>query len=77
MKENEARVIVTMAVPFDPKKRPKAPAIKLPSKDNDTVGKYVLNESFLSCFWYSWQFAKFDIISDKKRQFIHTSHREL
>ena len=58
MKENEAHVIVTMAVPFDPRKRPKAPATKLPSKGNDTVGKYVLNESFLSCFWYSWQFAQ-------------------
>lgn len=50
--------MVTIAVPFDPGKRPEAPATKLPGKDNDTIGKYVLNESFLSCFWYSWQFVK-------------------
>lgn len=58
MKENEAHVMVTIAVPFDPGKRPEAPATKLPGRGNDTIGKYVLNESFLSCFWYSWQFVQ-------------------
>ncbi len=30
-----------MAVPSEPRKRPKAPATELPSKGNDTMSKYI------------------------------------
>jgi len=30
-----------MAVPSEPRKRPKAPATELPSKGNDTMSKYM------------------------------------
>ena len=31
-----------MAVPSEPRKRPKAPATELPSKGNDTMSKYII-----------------------------------
>jgi len=40
-------MVVTRAVPFDPRKPPKAPATKLPGRGNETISKYILNESFL------------------------------
>jgi len=39
--DNETHVVVTMAVPSEPRKRPKAPATELPSKGNDTMSKYM------------------------------------
>jgi len=39
--DNETHVVVTMAVPSEPRKRPKAPATELPSKGNNTMSKYM------------------------------------
>lgn len=41
MGDNETHVVVTMAVPSEPRKRPKAPATGLPSRGNNTISKYM------------------------------------
>lgn len=39
--ENETHVVVIIAVPSDPRKRPKKPATELPSKGKKTISRYI------------------------------------
>ena len=47
MKDNETHVVVTIAVPRKPRRRPKAPATQLPSKGKVTINKYIHKSFFL------------------------------
>jgi len=44
IEENETHVVVIIAVPSDPRKRPKKPATPLPSRGKKTISRYMTIE---------------------------------
>lgn len=47
IEENETHVVVIIAVPSDPRKRPKKPATELPSRGKKTISRYIRSSVFI------------------------------